>query len=62
MILVEDQKEVEVKPNPLLEDLLIKWGYCPSSDRIDIKDMDKITLELSSWGIPWKRTKWNFTV
>ncbi len=58
MILVDNLKEVEVKHSPLLEDLLVKWGYTPE-ERLNVKDVDKLTLELSAWGVPWKRLNWN---
>ena len=49
---------------PMLVDLFVKWGY--PEDELDIarkvdgiylsvSDIDKVTSELSAWGIPWKR-------
>lgn len=49
---------------PLIVDLFVKWGYTEDTleearvddkEFIDIVDMDKVTSELSAWGIPWKR-------
>lgn len=60
MKLVEENKEVEVQDIPLLEDLLHKWGYTLIDNKLKVKDIDKITCELSAWGIPWKRTKWDY--
>lgn len=60
MKLIENDREVEVSNTPLLEDLLIKWGYDFSKQNILVKDVDKLTTELSAWGIPWKRTKWSY--
>ena len=49
---------------PMLVDLFVKWGYpeelleeAKKNDEITmtVSDMDKVTCELSAWGIPWKR-------
>jgi hypothetical protein len=42
---------------PLIEDLFIKWGHAditPNSE-IEVNSIDSMSLELSAWGIPWKR-------
>ena len=59
--LIEDEKEVDVNTNnlPLLEDLFNKWGL-KIDTQVVVTDIDKITCELSAWGIPWKRTKWTY--
>ncbi len=56
-----DTKDNELEINnrhwPLAEDLFFSWGYVPTHDNIvKVKDVDDIYLELSAWGIPWKRT------
>lgn len=61
----EDVVHVNTTSNwPLMVDLFMKWGYpeplleqAKKNDGIHIKvlDIDKVTLELSAWGIPWKR-------
>lgn len=44
---------------PLAEPLFSKWNLIPSQDNvIKVKDVHDITPELSAWGIPWKRTRW----
>ena len=49
---------------PMVVDLFVKWGFpeelldeAKVNDAIllSIPDMDKVTGELSAWGIPWKR-------
>lgn len=49
---------------PMLVDLFVKWGYpeeildeAKVNDAIllNVSDIDKVTGELSAWGIPWKR-------
>lgn len=56
MIIVGNDKEIEVKETPLLEDLIVyKWGY-DLSDKIEVKDINNVTSELNAWGIPYK---WN---
>lgn len=49
---------------PLISDLFVNWGYSEEiledakvNDKITLRvaDIDKVTLELSAWGIPWKR-------
>ena len=59
--LIEDEKEVDVSTNnlPLLEDLFNKWGL-KIDTQVVVEDINKITCELSAWGIPWKRIKWNY--
>ena len=59
--LIEKDKEVDVSTSnlPLLEDLFNKWGLIIDS-QVFVEDIDKITSELSAWGIPWKRTKWTY--
>lgn len=61
MTLVEDKKVVELNW-VLAKDLFIKWGYdadkASECSHIDVKDIDKILIELSAWGVPWKRIKW----
>lgn len=68
MKLIQGDKQAEINTIsnwPLIEDLFIKWGYpislleaAKTKDdiRIKVSDMNKITSELSAWGIPWKRT------
>lgn len=50
---------------PLIVDLFVKWGYPESQLEesrvdeklfIDVVDTEKVTSELSAWGIPWKKT------
>lgn len=64
MKLVEGDKEITINTIsnwPLIEDLFAKWGYKVSKDaNLDVMSLDTITAELSAWGIPWKRTKWNY--
>jgi len=52
----------------MLVDLFVKWGYSEElleeakindSLVITVSDIDRVTGELSAWGIPWKRTKWS---
>lgn len=48
---------------PLTVDLFMKWGYpedlieeAKNKDTfIEVKDLNKITEELTVWGITWKR-------
>lgn len=49
-------REAEIKDGhwPLAEELFLKWGYDVSTSEIEVKDVFKITSELSAWGIPWK--------
>lgn len=67
------QGELEIQVNtisnwPLIEDLFMKWGYdsadldaAKSSEvKLQVSDINHISCELSAWGIPWKRTKWNY--
>lgn len=62
MILVESDKEVTIQEQywPLAEDLFIKWGYFPEGNQIKVNNINDITSELSVWGIPFTRTKWNY--
>lgn len=58
--LISGDKEVDINTMsnmPLIEDLFHKWGI-KLEPHIVVSDIDKITSELSAWGIPWKRTKW----
>lgn len=61
MKLLQGDREVTVDTRgnwPLIEDLFSSWGYVVNKDaEIEVRSVDKITLELSAWGIPWKRTK-----
>lgn len=50
---------------PMLVDLFVKWDYpeelldeAKKNDGIllTVSDLTKVTDELSTWGIPWKRT------
>jgi hypothetical protein len=58
MILI--QGDISVKVNtlsnwPLIEDLFNKWGHEVTKDvTLKVPNLDKITSELSAWGIPWK--------
>lgn len=49
---------------PLIADLFIKWGFSEElveeakvneGISLSVPDMDKVTSELSAWGISWKR-------
>lgn len=62
MKLIEKDREVEISDAnwSLAKDLFIKWGYETESPEIAVSDIDKITCELSAWGIPWKRVKWEY--
>ena len=60
MLLVEGDKEVNVNTMsnwPLIEDLFVKWGHnsIQKDSVISVTDVERITSELSAWGIPWKR-------
>lgn len=58
MILFEGDREVEVN-EALAADLLIKWGY-EVKDRVEVRKLEDMILEIAMWGIPCKRIKWNF--
>lgn len=63
MIIAQKNKEVTISPQnwPLAVDLFIKWGYdVNEEDRLEVSHIDDITSELSVWGIPWTRTKWDY--
>lgn len=68
MKLIEKDREVEISDRnwPLAIDLFLKWGYPetlltqPNTKGLKVFDIDKITCELSAWGIPWKRNKWSY--
>lgn len=60
MRIIEGAREVEVNYSPLLEDLLVKWSLTPIDRSVHVDDINKITSELSAWGIPWKRVKWSY--
>lgn len=62
MLLIENSAELEVNEHnlPLLADLLLKWGYNPLDKVIEVTNLSDISSELSAWGIPWKRTKWDY--
>lgn len=49
------KREVEIRDWALAEDLFVKWGYDVEQDSIEVEYLDDITLELSVWGIPWRR-------
>lgn len=57
MILFNASSEVEIGDPILAEDLLIKWGYDTTQNRILVEDLHSMALELKEWGIP---IKWNF--
>lgn len=71
MNIAEGNKEVyvnDISNWPLIEDIFVKLGY--SEKVIDyakkyphmtlkVKNIDLLLPELSAWGIPWKRIKWN---
>lgn len=57
MIIYQGDKEVTIKDWILAENLFVKWGYDVDQDRIEVRNLDDITPELSAWGIPWK---WNY--
>lgn len=61
MIIYEDDREVTISESnwTLAEPLFSKWGY-EGETQIKVNNLDDITLELSAWGIPWKRTKWSY--
>ena len=56
MTLSEDNKKLDVPNTPLVEDLLVNWGY-EIKDNVSVKDILRIKTELEAWGI---NTKWNF--
>ncbi len=63
MKLNKNNREVEISDSnwTLAKDLFIKWGYnVEDPAQLEVDDLDKITCELSAWGIPWKRTKWDY--
>jgi len=54
--------EIEISNQhwPLAESLFLKWDAFPSQDNvISVESVSDISPELSAWGIPWKRTRWN---
>jgi hypothetical protein len=53
MIIYQNDREV-ITDNILAEDLFIKWGYDVKQERIEVKNLNDVTSELSMWGIPWK--------
>ena len=70
MRLVDGNKEAAVNTVsnwPLISDLFIKWGYeavaldiAKQGDvNLVVKDLDAVLCELSAWGIPWKRIRWD---
>lgn len=58
--MILNQGDLSVKVNtlsnwPLIEDLFNKWGYTIFKDmELEVPSIDKVTSELSAWGIPWK--------
>jgi hypothetical protein len=62
MLITEKGREVEISESNwiLAKDLFIKWGYNTEDSKMEVKDIDGITSELSAWGIPWKRTTWDY--
>lgn len=60
MIISDGTKSVEIKNSqwPIAEGLFLKWGYTAIENSVSVKNIDDITPELSSWGIPWRRTSW----
>lgn len=56
MHILDRTREVEIKPMhwPLASDLFVKWGYDVTGDVIEVANIDDITPELSTWGVPWK--------
>ena len=61
-IIDSNNNEIEISNHhwPLAESLFLKWNAAPSQDNvIKVKSVSDISPELSAWGIPWKRTKWN---
>ncbi len=61
LIIDAREREVEVaqKDWPLAADLFLKWGHKIEGSEVHVIDVDDFTPELSAWGIPWKRIKWN---
>jgi hypothetical protein len=61
VILKQKEKTVTISDRDaiLAEPVLSKLGY-ELNDTIEVKDLDSILPELSAWGIPWKRTKWDY--
>lgn len=57
MIIFQGNKSVLIQDRILAEDLFIKWGYDVKQERIEVKNLNDVTSELSVWGIPWK---WNY--
>ena len=66
----QGNREIDVNTTsnwPLIEDLFIKWGYSVVSlelakagkATLQEQNVEKLGSELSVWGIPWKRTKWD---
>ena len=58
MHIVDKTREVEIKSEhwSLAESLFVKWGYHIDIDNeiIEVPDLDKVTPEISAWGVPWK--------
>lgn len=54
------KKEIEINNVywPLAVDLFLKWGHNVETQDIHVINVDDITPELSTWGIPWKRVSW----
>lgn len=64
MILKQSNREAEVSDRDwhIVSDLLIKMGHeTPkvAPEVMEVKSLDNLLPELSAWGIPWKRTRWN---
>lgn len=64
MILTHGSKEVEITPSNwvLAEPLIVRKGYTvdKKATSIKVRNIDDLTSELSAWGIPWKRVKWDY--
>lgn len=61
MKLIQGNEEVLVNTRsnwPLITDLFYKWGYgeIDPEAEIPVVNLNDVLLELSAWGIPWKRT------